>query len=150
MRWNSVLREDVEYEKPGKFSGGNGVMGRDENCLLGESVHDDEDSGVAGRGRELLDEVRRNRVPGLLWNRQLLECSIRLVPGYLGMSAASAGLTKFPNKAAECGPGVISADELKCLVTTEVASKWVIVLVLEDPKAEEVGVWYIDAVVLAK
>ena len=35
MGWDTVLREDMDDKKPGKVTGHDGVMGRDEDALFG-------------------------------------------------------------------------------------------------------------------
>ena len=52
-------------------------MSRDEDGLFRKLVYHDQD-GCEARGEgELLDEIHRNGVPWLLWDRELLEQSIR-------------------------------------------------------------------------
>jgi len=48
-------------------------MGGDENALLGEVVHDDQDGGEARGGWKLLDEVHRYGVPQALEDWELFE-----------------------------------------------------------------------------
>ena len=45
--WTTVFGEDVPYEDVGKFLGGNGGVGRYEDCHVRESIDDHEDRVVA-------------------------------------------------------------------------------------------------------
>ena len=49
MRWNSVLKENMEYKLLGKQWGVDCINCRDENGLLSESIDDNED-GIKTRG----------------------------------------------------------------------------------------------------
>ncbi len=48
-------------------------MGGDEDTLLGEAVHDNQDGGEAGGRWKLLDEVHRYGVPQALGDWELFE-----------------------------------------------------------------------------
>ena len=66
----------MEYKQLGKYLSVDSIDRRDENGLLCEPINYDKD-GVETRGRrELLNEVHRNRVPGLLRNQELLKESV--------------------------------------------------------------------------
>ena len=48
MRWYAVLGEDMKQEELCKLGGCDGVMSRDENGLLGQSVNHNENGSEAG------------------------------------------------------------------------------------------------------
>ena len=48
MHQYAVLRKDVEQEELCELGGHDGVVGQDENGLLGQLVNHDEDGGEAG------------------------------------------------------------------------------------------------------
>ena len=54
---DTMLREYVDNEESGEFGGCNGVVRRDKNGLLGESIDDDEDRVGSARSGEFLYEV---------------------------------------------------------------------------------------------
>jgi hypothetical protein len=76
MGGNTVFGEHVENEQFCEFCGGNGIMRRNENSLLGESVDNNEDGVESGGCGEFLDEVHGNRIPREFRNWELLEFSI--------------------------------------------------------------------------
>jgi hypothetical protein len=88
-----MFGEDVEDEQFGEFCGGNGVVCRNENGLLGESVYNDEDSGVTGRLGEFLDEIHGDGIPREFRNRELLELAIRTMSLGFGPKASGTGFT---------------------------------------------------------
>ena len=69
MHWYTMLRKDVEQEELCKLRGRDGVVGRDENGLLGQLVNHDKDGGEARRGWELLYEIHQDGIPGSGWDQ---------------------------------------------------------------------------------
>ena len=47
MGWNSVLREDMEYEQLSQILRGNSIKGQDEYPLLGEPIYNNQDRSEA-------------------------------------------------------------------------------------------------------
>ena len=91
MAWNSMLGEDVKNEELCKLLRRNHVVSRDEESLLGETINNDQYSGITGRRRrELLYEIHRDGVPRLLGNGKLFEESVRSVAHRFGMGTSSA------------------------------------------------------------
>ena len=54
---DTMLREYVDDEESGEFGRCDGVVHRDENGLLGESIDDDEDRVGSARSGEFFYEV---------------------------------------------------------------------------------------------
>ena len=87
-------------------------MSGDEDTLLGEAVHDDQDGGEA-RGRwKLLNEVHRYGVPWALRDRELFEQAVRLVARGFGTGTGGTGGHVVLNECANAQPGIIVADKL--------------------------------------
>ena len=87
-------------------------MGGDEDTLLGEAVHDDQDGGEAGGRWKLLDEVHRYGVPQALWDRELFEQAVRLVVRGFGMGTGGTGGHIVLNECTNAWPGIIVVDKL--------------------------------------
>ena len=85
-------------------------MGRNEYHLFSELVNYHEDSSVSGRLGQLLDEIHRNRIPGLLGYWKLLEKSIWLMMLRFGMYTSYARLAKVIDKGSESRPHIFAAD----------------------------------------
>ena len=92
-----MLGKDVGDEQVRELRCGERVVRRDEDGLLGQPVYDDEDSGVAVRVRELLDEVHRDGVPRTFGDRELFQRTVREVARDLGSTAGGAGLAVVPD-----------------------------------------------------
>ncbi len=87
-------------------------MGGDEDTLLGEVVHDNQDGGEAGGRWKLLNEVHRYGVPWALGDRELFEQAVRLVVRGFGMGTGGTGGHVVLNECANAWPGIIMADKL--------------------------------------
>ncbi|KIO00867.1 hypothetical protein M404DRAFT_151877, partial [Pisolithus tinctorius Marx 270] len=74
-----------------------------EYSLLGQSVHDHQDSSV-------LNEIHRDGVPWLFQYWQLFQGAIWSVSGCFGSHTCSAGPHIFFDKGVNAGPGVLSPD----------------------------------------
>ena len=84
----------------------------------------------------MFNEVHRNRIPGFLRNRELLQKSIRLVPRCFGPFASSAGFTEILNEGSEIRPYIFLMNCFKGLVLLEMSSKNMVMFVLKDLKLE--------------
>ena len=147
VRRNSVLGEHMEYEEFSKLRRVDGVMSGDEDGLLGETINDDENGGEAGGGWELFDEVHGDGRPGLVGDRELLECAKGMMPRCLSPATSRARTDIVLDEGADARPGVIPADELECLVVAKMAGEGMIVLVAEDTEPEIARVGDVDAVI---
>jgi hypothetical protein len=147
MRRNSMLGEYVEDKEFRKFEGGNSIVGGDEYCLLGESVYNNKNGGEAGGGRELFYEVHGDRIPWLVWDWELLDEPIRTMSFGFRSSTRRTRVAVIGSERAETGPDVFASYKFDCLVLSEVTGDRMIVLELEDSKAEIVGVQNINPIV---
>ena len=68
-----MLREDVKQEQLSQSGHIYGIVRGDEDYLLREAVHDDQDGSKAGGGWQVFDEVHRNGIPRALRNRELFQ-----------------------------------------------------------------------------
>ena len=89
VRRDTVFGEDVKDKEMSEFWSVDGINGRNEDGLFGETVHHNEDGGVTGGGGELLYEVHGDGVPWFLRNRKLLERSVGFVTRGFGAFANS-------------------------------------------------------------
>ena len=106
-------------------------MGWDEYRLFSESVDYHENSSVSGRPGQLLDEIHRDRIPGLLGYRKLLKKSIWLMTLRFGMHASCTGLAEVVDKGSESWPRIFAADYRQSFILTKVSREYVIVFVLK-------------------
>ena len=75
-------------------------MGRNEDSLFGELVNDYEDGGETRGLWKVFYEVHGDRVPRLLWYRELLKETKWMVMRSLRMGAGGAGADVFLDKGA--------------------------------------------------
>ena len=68
-----MLREDVKQEQLSQSGRIYGIVHGDEDYLLREAVHDDQDGGEAGGGRQVFNEIHRNGIPRALRNQELFQ-----------------------------------------------------------------------------
>ena len=90
----------MEHEELGQLRQSNGVVGRYEDALLGESVNNDQDRGATGGGREFLDKIHGYGIPWFLWNQELLEEFVGAMSWSLGPCTHSTRLAEVLNKGA--------------------------------------------------
>ena len=86
-------------------------MSGNEDRLLGEVIYDNQDGGEPFGDWELFNQVHGDRVPGAFGDRELLQCSIREMPGDFGSCTGGARLAVVPDEQAESRPGVVAEDE---------------------------------------
>ena len=79
MRWNSVLRENMEYEQLGKQWGIDHIDCRNEDGLLGELIDDNKDGIKTRGGQELLNEVHGDGIPWVFQDWELLKESTEVM-----------------------------------------------------------------------
>ena len=106
-------------------------MGWNEYRLFSESVDYHENSSVSGRLGQLLDEIHRDRIPGLLRYRKLLKESIWLMALRFETHASHARLAEIVDEGSESGPRIFTADYQQGFVLTEVSQEYMIVFVLK-------------------
>ena len=111
MLRDTVLGEDVEDEELGQLWGVDRVRGWDEDCLLGEAVHNDQDGCRAGQLRELLNEVHGNGVPRALGDGKLSENSERLMSDQLSPLACCAASDVILDERGKTWPMVMALDQ---------------------------------------
>ncbi|EPS93899.1 hypothetical protein FOMPIDRAFT_1135288 [Fomitopsis schrenkii] len=111
VRRDSVLGEDMEYKQLGEFRSGECIVCRDEDTLLGDAVHYDEDGGKTVGIWKLLNEIHGDGVPGPFQDRKLLEGAIWKVTWNLGSSAGGTGFAVIPDEEAASGPRVVPKDK---------------------------------------
>ena len=75
-----------------------------------ESVDYHENSSVSRRPGQLLDEIHRDRIPGLLGYRKLLEKSIWLMTLRFGTHTSCTRLAEIVDKGTETWPRIFAAD----------------------------------------
>ena len=85
-------------------------MGRNEYRLFSESVDYHENSSVSGRLGKLLDEIHRDRIPGLLGYRKLLKESIWLMTLRFGTHTSCTRLAEVVDEGSESWPRIFTAD----------------------------------------
>ena len=106
-------------------------MGWNEYHLFSESVNYHENSSVSGRLGQLLDEIHRDRIPGLLRYWKLLEKSIWLMTLSFGMHTSCTRLAEIVDKGLESWPHIFAADYRQGFILTEVSQEYVIMFVLK-------------------
>ena len=106
-------------------------MGRNEYRLFSESVDYHENSSVSGRLGQLLDEIHRDRIPGLLGYWKLLKESIWLMALRFGTHTSHARLAEIVDEGSESRPCIFVVDYRQGFVLTEVSREYVIVFVLK-------------------
>ena len=110
-------------------------------CLFSELVDYHENSSVSGRLGQLLDEIHRDRIPGLLRYRRLLKESIWLMTLRFGMHASCAGLAEIVDKGSVSWPHIFTVDYRQGFILTEVSQEYMIVFVLKY-------LWNVDSVIV--
>ena len=83
-------------------------MGWNEYCLFSELVDYHKNSSVSRRPGQLLDEIYRDRIPGLLGYWKLLEESIRVMTLIFGMHTSCARLATVIDEGSESGPHIFA------------------------------------------
>ena len=106
-------------------------MGWNKYCLFSESVDYHEHSSVSGRLGQVLDEIHRDKIPGLLGYWKLLEKSIWLMMLRFGTHTSCARLAKVVDKGSESRPHIFVADYQQSFILTEVSQEYIIMFVLE-------------------
>ena len=85
-------------------------MGQNEYRLFSESVDYHKNSSVSGRPGQLLDEIHRDRIPGLLGYRKLLKESIWLMTLRFGTHTSCTRLAEIVDEGSESRPCIFVAD----------------------------------------
>ena len=106
-------------------------MGRNEYHLFSESVDYHENSSVSGRPGQLLDEIHRDRIPGLLGYRKLLKKSIWLMTLRFGIYTSCTRLAEVVDEGSESGPHIFVVDYQQSFILTKVSREYIIVFVLK-------------------
>ena len=96
-------------------------MGQNEYCLFSESVDYHENSSVSRGLGQLLDEIHRDRIPGLLRYRKLLKEPIWLMMLRFGMHTSHARLAEAVDEGSESWPRIFTADYQQSFILTEVS-----------------------------
>ena len=96
-------------------------MGQNEYCLFSELVDYHENSSVSGRPGQLLDEIHRDRIPGLLGYQKVLEKSIWLMMLRFGMHTSCTRLAEIVDKGSESRSRIFMADYRQGFILTEVS-----------------------------
>ena len=96
-------------------------MDRNEYHLFSESVNYHENSRVSGRLEQLLDEIHRDRIPGLVGYQKLLKESLWLMALRLGRHASCARLAKVNDEGSESSPCIFTADYQQSFILTKVS-----------------------------
>ena len=123
-------------------------MGWNKYHLFSESVDCHENSSVSGRPGQLLDEIYRDRIPGLLGYWKLLEKSIWLMTLRFGTHTSCARLAKVVDEGSESGPHIFMVDYQQIFILTKVSQEYMIMFVLEYSESEISGFRNIDPVVV--
>ena len=85
-------------------------MGRNEYHLFSELVDYHENSSVSGRPGQLLNEIHRDRIPGLLGYQKLLKDSIWFMRLRFGTHTSCAKLAKVIDDSSKSGPHIFAVD----------------------------------------
>ena len=96
-------------------------MGRNEYRLFSESVDYHKNSSVSRRPGQLLDEIHRDRIPGLLRYWKLLKKSIWLMTLRFGTHTSCTRLAEIIDKGSESGPHIFMANYRQGFILTEVS-----------------------------
>ena len=110
VRWNTMLREDMQDKYFWEFSRCDCIMGSNEYHLFSKSVNYHKNSGVSGGLGQLLDEIHKDKIPGLLRYWKLLKESIWLMMLRFGMHTSYAGLAKVIDEGSESQPCIFVVD----------------------------------------
>ena len=124
-------------------------MGRNEYRLFSELVDYHENSSVSGRPGQLLDEIHRDRIPGVLGYRKLLKKSIWLMTLRFRMHTSCTGLAEVIDEGSESWPRIFAEDYRQSFILTEVSQEYVIMFVLKYSKLEISGFGNIDLVIMS-
>ena len=98
-----ILKVELGY-----VLGGGLVCGGEEECLLGETIYNDEDGSETRRHWELFYKIHGDGVPRTLGNGELLQSSIRLVSSCLSSSASHTRFHKAIHIISEFGSGIVT------------------------------------------
>ena len=85
-------------------------MGWNEYHLFSKSVNYHKNSGVSGGLGQLLDEIHRDKIPGLLRYWKLLKESIWLMTLRFGMHTSHARLAEVIDEGSESQEHILVAD----------------------------------------
>ena len=96
-------------------------MGWNEYHLFSESVDYYENSSVSERLGQLLNEIHRDRIPGLLGYQKLLKKSIWLMALRFGMHTSFTGLAKLIDEGLKSWLHVFVADYQQSFILTKVS-----------------------------
>ena len=106
-------------------------MGLNEYRLFSESVDYHKNSSVSRRLGQLLNEIHRDRIPGLLGYRKLLKESIWLMALRFGTHTSCARLAEIVDEGSESRPCIFTADYRESFILTEVSREYMIMFVLK-------------------
>ena len=95
----------------------------------------------------MFDEVYEDRVPWLLWNRELLQSSVWLIARCLRSPANHTRFTVVLNEALNARLRILTLNEVECLIKVVVSGERMIMLVPEHSEPEVGVVRNVDAVV---
>ena len=124
-------------------------MGWNKYRLFSESVNYHENSSVSGRLGQLLNEIHRDRISGLLGYWKLLEKSIWLMTLRFGMHTSCARLAKVVDEGLESRPHIFKVDYRQSFILTKVSQEYMIVFVLEYSESEISSFRNVDLVVMS-
>ena len=125
-------------------------MGWNEYCLFSESVNYHENSSISGRPGQLLDEIHRDRIQGLLGYRKLLKESIWLMTLRFGTHTSHARLAEVVDEGSESQPCIFAADyQQSCFILTKVSQEYMIMFVLKYSESEISGFGNVDSVIVS-
>ena len=94
-------------------------MGQNEYCLFSKLVNYHKNSSVSGRLGQLLDEIRRDTIPGFLGYQKLRKESIWLMTLRFGTYTSHARLAEVVDEGLESGPCIFTADYRQSFILTK-------------------------------
>src|SRR6266436_4897171 len=100
----------MEEKQLGQLRQGDGIVGRDEDALFRQVVHNDQDGGETGGGGKLFYEVHRYGVPWVIRDWELFEQAVRLVARDLGVGIGGAGGHIVLDESADTWPCILTTD----------------------------------------
>ena len=124
-------------------------MSQNDYHLFSKLANYHENSSVSGRLGQLLNEIHRDRIPGLLRYQKLLEKSIWLMTLRFGMHTSCARLAEIIDKGSESRPHIFAVDYQQSFILTKVSQEYMIVFVLKYLESEVSGFGNIDSIVVS-
>ena len=126
----------MDEEQLSELGGVYGVMGRDEEGLFSETVHNYEYGGKTVGSWEMFYEVHGDQVPWFIQYRQLFELPIQFVVQYFGACTVFTRADVRLNHSSQTRPVEILPNEFNGFCLSEVTCHRVVMVVVDDLEVE--------------